>query len=252
MLEHVLKELGVTLGRHALEGGAGEVAIVVAHEDGHAAGDGGVNLVGGLTPLLHGVVEEDVLEDVVGYLGELGIVLLAELHDGDLLVLTEGGHELLVEALALLVAKGELQGLVVEGNGHEGAVDVGKHLVLVVGPLGKAGEELVHALVHGVVDVRAILVDQDAGLVLVVVGVAGDVVTALEDGDLHAAGLGEAARADGAGVARAHDDCVEGLGGKVSRQTALDAHVVPLKETMGLRAPGARARADEVNPAPVP
>ena len=131
-------------------------------------------------------------------------------------------------------------------------MDVGKHLVLVVGPLGEAGEELVHALVGGVVDVRAILVDQDAGLVLVVVGVAGDVVAALEDGDLHAAGLGEATGADGAGVARADDDGVEGLGGKVSRQTALDAHVVPLKGTMGLWAPGARARAEEVNPAPVP
>ena len=52
--------------------GAREVAVVVAHEDGHAAGDGGVDLVGRLAPLLHRVVQEDVLEDVVGDLDELG------------------------------------------------------------------------------------------------------------------------------------------------------------------------------------
>ena len=84
----------------------------------------------------------------------------------------------------------------VEGHRHERAVDVGEHLVLVVGPLGEAREELVHALVHGVVDVRAVLVDEDARLVDVVVGVARDVVAALDDGDLEAARLGEATGAN--------------------------------------------------------
>ena len=134
-----------------------------------------------------------------------------KLHDGDLLVLAEGGHELLVEALALLVAEGELEGAVVERDGHEGAVDVRQDLVLVVGPLGEAREELVHALVHGVVDVRAVLVHEDARLVLIVVGVAGDVVAALEDGDLHAAGLGQTAGADAPGVSAADEGYGAGL-----------------------------------------
>ena len=220
----MLEERGVALGRHALVRGAREVAVVVSHEDGHAAGDGRVDLVGRLAPLLHRVVEEDVLEDVVGDLDELRVVLLAELHDRHLLVLAEGGHELLVELLALLLAKGELEGAVVEGHRHERAVDVGQDLVLVVGPLGEAGEELVHAVVDGVVDVRSVLVHEDARLVGVVVGVAGDVVAALEHADLEAARLGQAARAGGAGIACPHDDRVIGVGREARGQTVLDTH----------------------------
>ena len=228
MVEHALEEGRVPLGGHPLEGGSREVAVVVAHKDGHAARDGGVDLVGRLTPLLHRVVKEDVLKDVVGDLHELGVVLLAKLHDRHLLVLSEGGNELLVEALALLLAKGELEGAVVERDRHERAVDVRKDLVLVVGPLGEAREELVHALVHGVVDVWAVLVDEDSGIVNVVVGVAGDVVATLEDADLEPAGLGQAARADGTSVARADNDGVIGVGRETIWQTVHDTHRNPL------------------------
>ena len=62
------------------------------------------------------------------------------------------------------------------------------------------------ALVGGVVDVGPVLVDEHARLVIAVVGVARDVVAALEHADLEAARLGEAARADGARVAGADDD----------------------------------------------
>ena len=230
MVEHVLKELGVALARHTLEGGAGEIAVIVADEYGNAAGDGGVNLVGSLAPLLHGVVEEDVLENVVGDLNELGIVLLTKLHDGNLFVLAESGHELLVKTLALLFAKGKLKRRVVEGNRHKGTVDVGEHLVLIIGPIGETREELVHAFVGGVIDVRAVLVDQDARLVLVVVGVARDVVAALKDGDLHATGLCKAARANAARIPAADNEGVIGFRVEARAETALDVHKVPLRK----------------------
>ena len=124
-----------------------------------------------------------------------------------------------IKALSLLLAKGELQGAVVEGNGHERPVDVGQNLVLVVGPLGEAREELVHALVGGVVDVRAVLVNQDASLVHVVVGVARDVVATLEDANLEAAGLNEPAGAHRTGVSGTNDDGVIGVRSKTDGQT---------------------------------
>ena len=70
----------------------------------------------------------------------------------------------------------------VEGHGHKGTVDVGEHLVLIIRPLGKARQEIVHALVKGVIDMRTVLVNQDSGLVSAVVGIARYVATALQNG----------------------------------------------------------------------
>ena len=228
MVEQALEETRVALRRHALMRCGREVAVIVAHEHGDAPGDGRVNLVGRLAPLLHGVVEEDVLVDVVCHLGELGIVLLTQLHDGHLLVLAEGGHELLIETLALLVAKRELERGVVERNRHELALDVGKHLVLIVGPLGEAGQELVHAVIGGVVDVRAVLVNEDASVIEAVVSVSRDVRTTLQDGHLIATRLGQTAGAGGTGVSGTHDEDVVRSGVEVLRKAARDAHCVPL------------------------
>ncbi len=133
-------------------------------------------------PLLHGVMQKDVLVDVIGDLGKSGSFFFAQLHDGHLDVLAKGLHELLVQLLAALIAKGELEARMVKGHGHKGTVNVGEHLVLVVRPLGKARQEIVHALVKGVVDVRAVLVDQDSGLVSAVIGIARNVATALQNG----------------------------------------------------------------------
>ena len=170
-------------------------------------------------------MEEDVLVHVVGHLGQVGVVLLAQLHDGDLLVLAEGVHQLLVEGLAALITEGQLKGGVVEGDRHQGAVHVGQHLVLVGRPLGEAGEVLVHAVVVGVVDVGAVLVHQDTGLVLVVVGVAGDVVAALQHAHPVAAGLSQATGADGTSIARANDENVVLLRVEVLGETLADVHV---------------------------
>ena len=78
--------------------------------------------------------------------------------------------------------------------------------MLVIGPLGEAGQERVHALAEGVVDVRTVHVNEHTGLIQVVVGVAGNVVAALEDGDAEADGLGEATGAHRTRIARTDDD----------------------------------------------
>ena len=72
-----------------------------------------------------------------------------------------------------------------------GALVHGEHAVLVAGERREAVDVLPHALVGGVEQVRAVLVDLDAGLGLGLgVGVAADVVTPLE----HQHALAELAR----------------------------------------------------------
>ena len=96
----------------------------------------------------------------------------------------------------------------VERNGHEGTVNVGENLVLIVGPLGKARKEVVDALVVRVIDVRTVLVNENTRLVLEVVCIARDMVAALEHRHAESSGLGEAACANGACIAGAHDNHV--------------------------------------------
>ena len=124
----------------------------------------------------------------------------------------------------------------VKGNRHQGAVDVGKHLVLVVGELGEAREELVDTIVEGVVDVRTVQVHEDARLISVVIGVAGDVGAALHDRNVRAGGLGHAPRDSGACITGADDDGVVLVGRERTARVHRDAHRDPLNRTTGLAA----------------
>ena len=218
MVEHVIEQRGIAVLRHALEGSLREVAVIVAHKNGNAAGDRRVDLVGRLAPLLHGVMQKDILIDVIGDFGKIRVVLLAQLHNGHLDILAKGLHELLIQLLAALVTKGELETRMVEGHGHKGTVDVGEHLVLIIRPLGKARQEIVHALVKGVIDMRTVLVDQDSGLVSAVIGIARNVATALQNGNTIADGLGKTAGANGTGISSTDDNHVVRAGVKAFRQ----------------------------------
>ena len=104
----MLEQRGVAIGGHSLVRSLREVAVIVTDENGHASGDGRVNLIGGLAPLFHGVVQKDILEHVVRNLGEVRVALLAQLHDRNLDVAAKGIHKLVKELLAALFAKGEL------------------------------------------------------------------------------------------------------------------------------------------------
>ena len=106
----------------------------------------------------------------------------------------------------------------VKGHGHKGTVDVGEHLVLVVRPLGKARQEIVNALVKGMVDVRTILVDQDSRLVSAVEGIARNVATAFQNGNTIADSFGKTAGANGTGITGADNDHVVRTGIKAFRQ----------------------------------
>ena len=163
-------------------------------------------------------MQKDVLVDVIGDLGQVGVVLLTQLHNGHLDILAKGLHELLIQLLAALITKSKLEARVVEGHGHKGAVDVGEHLVLIIRPLGKARQEIVHALVKGVVNVRTVLVDQDSSLVSAVVGIACNVATTLQNGNAIADSLGKTAGTNGTSVPGTDNDHVVRTGIKAFRQ----------------------------------
>ncbi len=96
-----LKQGGVALQGHALIGVL-EIAVVPGQEDRHPGGGVGVDLLRGLAPLLHGVVDKDVLIDVVGQGGDLRVRILPQLQNGDLLLRAVGGDQLLPQPLPLL------------------------------------------------------------------------------------------------------------------------------------------------------
>ena len=83
--------------------------------------------------------------------------------------------------------------------------------MLVVAPRGEL-RQVLHDLVRvGVEDVRTVFVHQDAGLVVVVEGVAGDVVALVDDEHALAHAVGETLCEHGPGQPGAHNKIVEPL-----------------------------------------
>ena len=213
MVQHGLKEGGVALQGHALILVL-EIAVVLRQEDRHPGSSVGIDLIRGLAPLLHGVVDEHVLIDVVGHLGQLRVLILAQLQDGDLLLCAVGGDQLLPQTLPLLAPESLPQGGQVEGHRHlhPAAVrgrQVGHHPVLVVPPPGEAAQIAEYRLVIGVENMGAVLVDQHARLIQPVIGVAADVVPALQHQDPLSAPLSQLPGTHRAGIARTHHQGVK-------------------------------------------
>ena len=201
-----------------------EVAVVIAHEHGHATHDGRIDLVGSLAPLLHGVVQEHVFVHVVGDFGKLLVVALAKLHDRHLLVLAKCCNELAIQVLALLLAERELERLVVERHRHQRAVYVRQDLVLVIGYVRKPHEELMDPIIERMIDVWAIEVHQNTRIVDIVIGVARNVTATLEHRNAIVAPLGKPASAHSPGKARADHDRIVVTRVEISRKTARHTH----------------------------
>ena len=216
VVQQLLKQGGVPLQGHALIGVL-EVPVVPGQEDGHPGGGVGVDLLGGLAPLLHGVVDEHMLIHVVGQGGDLGVGVLPQLQDGHLPLGAVGLQQLVPQPPALLPAEGRLQGGEVEGHrvGHPptGLLvgEVGDDPVLIVPPGGEPGEVVKHPAAIGVEDVGAVLVDEHSRLVQAVVGVAADVVPALQHQHPLSAPLCQLPGDHRPGEARPHHQGVKGM-----------------------------------------
>ena len=102
-----------------------------------------------------------------------------------------------------------VDGVEVDRDRHQLAVDPGAHAMLVGTPVGEAreiGEDLARV---GVEDVRPVLVDEHAVLVVVVVGVAADVRPLVDEQDGLVQLRGQPLRQDAAGETGANDQIVE-------------------------------------------
>ena len=93
MCEHPLEHRRVTLARKGLMGFL-EIAVVVGDVDGHAGGDRfKIQVLGPVAPLLHGVVEVDVVEDELAQLAQPFVLMPAQDGDRHLHVRSEGVNE---------------------------------------------------------------------------------------------------------------------------------------------------------------
>ena len=95
------------------------------------------------------------------------------------------------------------------GIGTSWPSTLAQHPVLVGAPLGEPRQVLEDLARVGVEDVRPVLVDEDAVLVVVVVGVAADVRPLVDDQDLLAGACRQPLREHAAGEAGADDEIVE-------------------------------------------
>ena len=178
VVQHFLKQGGIALPGHPLPGIL-EIAVVPGEEHGHPGRGIGVDLLGGLPPLLHGVLDKYMLIDIVRQGGDLRVLALPQLQDGDLFLRAVGGDQLVAQALALPGTEGRLQRGQVEGHGilHPPALrrNVGDHPVLILPPGGEAGQVVKHPLIIRMENVRTILMDQYAHVIHAVVGVSAHV-----------------------------------------------------------------------------
>ena len=224
MVEHLLEELRVAEDGHALVGVL-EVAVIARDEYRHARRHRRVDFLGREPPLLLRVVQKDVLVHEIGNLGELGVVLLAQLVDGHLALVAKRVDELLDVVRGLLLAKRDFHRVLVEGHGHIGSVPIGEHAMLIAQKAGEATRVIEGALVVGVEDVRAVLVNKDARLVFLVVHVAADMRALFDDENALARALREFASHNAAGKSAADDDRVDVVHVHFVELCVLHAHV---------------------------
>ena len=204
VVDHLLHPRGVAVGGQALPRVL-EVAVVVVEAHGQALDDGGRQLGRVGLPLLAGVVLDerlvqraaDELDAFVVQVGRIGAGQLARLlfNQG----LGFGRRVMRMEEL--------VDGAQVDGQRVDLAVMRGIHAVHVVREARETIDVVPHTLIGRVEQVRAILVDLRAGLLIKVrVRVAADVVTDIDDAHARAGVLHRLLRHRQTEQARANDN----------------------------------------------
>ena len=204
MIEHAAEHGGVAVEGEGLKF-FGEITVVAVGADGDAPAGAGVEFARVAFPLLEGVVLEEEPVELVADLGDDDF--LGVLRDGD-------GDAPCGEGVLHLLAGGGateelLEGVEVDGELPVTTVGPGEDAVIDGAPVGELAEVLDDAVGVGAEVMGAVEVKEDAGGVVGVVGVAADVVAALDDEASPAALGGEALCEDGAGEAGADDEVVD-------------------------------------------
>ena len=151
-----------------------------------------------------GVKAEDVFEHEIRKGAHVRVGVFPQFEDGHFFAFAVFAQQHGFELCRLVFGEGPVQRIEVEGHGHENAVQVGEHAVLVGEPLREARKEFHDLFVVRMEDVRPVAVHIGAVL-LFVVGVAADMRAPLQKQHVTAL-FGEPARARGARKARADND----------------------------------------------
>lgn len=162
-------------------------AVVAVSADWDAGGNGGAELRGVDAPLLAGIAPKEFLVEVAANNFENDVFAGFDGVTGFTYPVEEGLGTGFVEVEAVETVNGVL----VDRNRKQLAVNAGEDSMLVGYPAGEAREVVDNSLGIGMEDMRTIAVDENAIGVEFVVGVAADVRAALVDDQNLLASVGE-------------------------------------------------------------
>lgn len=188
-VEHLLDHPGISFGRDPLIDIL-EIPAVPAEVDGDAGGDGAVYLGGVLAPLFLGVMDEDVVVDVLGEEAEVRIILFHEVADGDLGAVSEPVEKFPLDPVGEVFGEAAADAVEVERDGYLVAFDDRVYAVHVGVEGGELREEVPYLFVRSVEDVRSVFVDHYVVFVEVVEAVAAYCVFFIYDFDFAVRGSG--------------------------------------------------------------
>lgn len=188
-VEHLLDHPGVSFGRDPLIDIL-EIPAVPAEVDGDTGGDGAVYLGGVLAPLFLGVMDEDVVVDVLGEEAEVRIILFHEVADGDLGAVFEPVEEFPLDPVGEVFGEAVADAVEVERDGDLVAFDDRVYAVHVGVEGGELREEVPYLFVRSVEDVGSVSVDHYVVFVEVVEAVAAYCFFFIYDFDFAVCGSG--------------------------------------------------------------
>ena len=204
VVDHALHPLGVAVRGQALPRVL-EVTVVVVKAHGQALDDGGRQLGRVGLPLLAGVVLDERL--IQGAADELDALVVEVLRIGAGQLARLLGDKLLCLGRRVTRVEELIDGAQVDRQRIDLAVMRGIHAVHIVREARETIDVVPHTLIGRVEQVRAILVDLRAGLLIHIrVGVAADVVTDIDDAHARAGVLHRLLRHRQTEQARADND----------------------------------------------
>ncbi len=174
MIEHAADHGRVAVHRDALVP-VPEVAVVTRDDHRDPSGDGPVDVLGPVPPLLHRVVQEDLLVDELAEGAQIRAPVLQQGQDGDPAVAADLLHQPSLESHGVGRREQGVQRRQVERQRHRGPLDATHDPVGVGPPVRELRQVRPDPGRDGVEDVRPVPVDPHPRLVHGVVGVPGDV-----------------------------------------------------------------------------
>ena len=188
-VEHLLDHPGISFGRDPLIGVL-EIPAVPAEVDGDAGGDGAVYLGGVLAPLFLGVMDEDVVVDVLGEEAEVCVILFHEVADGDLGAVFEPVEKFSFDPVGEVFGEAAADAVEVERDRDLISFDDRVYAVHVGVEGGELREETPYLFVRSVEDVGSVFVDHYVVFVEVVEAVATKCTFFIDDLDFAVCGFG--------------------------------------------------------------